>query len=201
MKIVVTIDIETSAPLPEGLIGDIRRETMAISRQVQDALDRIRETTSIVKAVMESEKVQTAQIATLTEKVTELQSKLDSGGQISADDLSGIAELTSDIDLVNAQLRTAVPANTVADPAANTGGGIGSALGGASAGGANQLRSPGSPEQGGQPEPNDPGREVNNATQGSGEQSVQEAEAERQRQQSGGAGNPQPEPLPGTGAA
>jgi len=203
MKIIVTIEIETAAPLPDEVLGAIRSETAMISQKVQETLDRIRETKSIVQAVMESEKVQTEQIATLTQKVTDLQGKIDAGQTVNQDDLAALAEIASDIDNVNAQLRTAIPKNTVADPNANMGGagaGLGSQGGTApSMGGGNEpARRPGSSQEGGQREPNEPGRELNNATQGSGEQSVQEAEAERARQQSGGG--EKPKPLPGTGA-
>lgn len=90
------------------------RETidMTISPQIQKAIDGIRQTQDLVKAVADADKVQTEQIGTLTAKVAELQAKLDAGTAISAEDLAGIAEITSDIDMVNAQLKTAIPANT-----------------------------------------------------------------------------------------
>jgi hypothetical protein len=90
------------------------RETidMTISPQIQKAIDGIRQTQDLVKAVADADKVQTEQIGTLTAKVAELQAKLDAGAAISAEDLAGIAEITSDIDMVNAQLKTAIPANT-----------------------------------------------------------------------------------------
>lgn len=85
---------------------------MTISPQIQKAIDGIRQTQDLVKAVADADKVQTEQIGTLTSKVAELQAKLDAGAAISAEDLAGIAEITSDIDMVNAQLKTAIPENT-----------------------------------------------------------------------------------------
>lgn len=85
---------------------------MAISKQVQDALDRIHQTQSLVQSVKQASDLQGQQISTLTGKVTELQAKVDGGGQIGADDLAALSEITSDIDTVNAQLQSAIPANT-----------------------------------------------------------------------------------------
>lgn len=91
----------------------IIRETLdMISPKIQDALDRIRNTQSLVASVKQASDVQNGQIATLTTKVADLQAKIDAGSPISADDMAGLAEITSDIDLVNAQLQSAIPANT-----------------------------------------------------------------------------------------
>lgn len=91
----------------------IIRETLdMISPKIQDALDRIRNTQSLVASVKQASDVQNGQIATLTAKVADLQAKIDAGSPISADDMAGLAEITSDIDLVNAQLQSAIPANT-----------------------------------------------------------------------------------------
>lgn len=87
---------------------------MAITKQVQDALDRIHQTQSLVQSVKQASDLQTSQIATLTGKVSDLQAKLDAGGTIGPDDLGALSEISSDIDTVNAQLQSAIPANTQA---------------------------------------------------------------------------------------
>jgi hypothetical protein len=83
-----------------------------ITPQIQDALDRIRQTQTLAHSISQALQLQSTQIGTLTDKVTELQNKLDQGGTISADDLAAVAEISGDIDTVNAELQSAVPANT-----------------------------------------------------------------------------------------
>lgn len=85
---------------------------MAITKQVQDALDRIHQTQSLVVSVKQGSDLQNQQIATLNGKITDLQAKLDAGGTIGPDDLGALSEISSDIDTVNTQLQSAIPANT-----------------------------------------------------------------------------------------
>jgi hypothetical protein len=92
---------------------DFQWETIAmITPQIQDALDRIRQTQSLAHASVQALVLQSTQIGTLTDKVAELQAKVDAGGTISAEDLAAVAEISSDIDSTNAELQSAVPANT-----------------------------------------------------------------------------------------
>lgn len=95
------------------IISTLEQNHMAISKQVQDALDRIHQTQSLVQSVKLASDVQGQQISTLTDKVTELQAKIDGGAQIGPDDLAALSEIASDIDTVNAQLQSAIPANTI----------------------------------------------------------------------------------------
>lgn len=92
-------------------LAHIREDAMTISAQVQAALDGIRKTQSLMASFKASSALQSQQIATLTDKVTELQAKLDAGGTIGPDDVSALAEITSDIDQVNTDILSAVPAN------------------------------------------------------------------------------------------
>lgn len=103
------------------IIQFLKEQHMTITPQVLDALTRIRQTQSLVQSVKQASDLQTAQIGTLTDKVTELQAKLDAGGTIGPDDLGALSEISSDIDTVNAQLQSAIPANTSAGGAVNTG--------------------------------------------------------------------------------
>lgn len=110
-----------------------------ISEKIQTALDRIRQTQSLVQSVKQASDLQTSQIATLTGKVSDLQSKLDAGGTIGPDDLGALSEISSDIDTVNAQLQSAILANTQAIGSgiaanSNTADGAANASGGASQG-------------------------------------------------------------------
>lgn len=95
----------------------IREIRTMITPQIQDALDRIRQTQSLVHSVKQASDLQTAKIGELTAKVTELQAKVDAGGAITSDDLSAVAEIASDADQINAELQSAIPANTGPGPA------------------------------------------------------------------------------------
>lgn len=127
------------------IIAFLKESNMAITKQVQDALDRIHQTQSLVQSVKQASDLQGQQIGTLTQKVTELQAKIDGGGQIGPDDLAALSEITSDIDTVNAQLQSAIPANTQASS-----GGVGAQSGSASTDPANPNNSTGSAPQGDQ---------------------------------------------------
>lgn len=98
------------------------RETLAmtITPQIQDALDRVRNLQSVAHASAEGLKLLSSQVGSLTDKVAELQAKLDAGGTIGSDDLAAVAEIASDTDLTVAELQSAIPANTNGQP--STGG-------------------------------------------------------------------------------
>lgn len=99
------------------------RETleMTISPKIQEALDRIRQTQDIAKSVVDANKLLADQNGKLSAKVAELQGKLDAGGTISAEDLDAVTEIISDTDMVNAQLKTAIPESTSVEPNAGSG--------------------------------------------------------------------------------
>lgn len=94
------------------IITYLKESHMAVTKQIQDALDRIRQTQSLVASVKQGSDLQDPQIATLNGKITDLQAKLDAGGTIGPDDLGALSEISSDIDTVNTQLQSAIPANT-----------------------------------------------------------------------------------------
>lgn len=93
-------------------LAHLGRLTVAVTAKLQDALDRIRQTQSLTKSVIAGLALQGGQITDLQKSVRDLQQKLLDGTAISGDDLAAIAEITSDIDQVNADLRSAIPANT-----------------------------------------------------------------------------------------
>lgn len=95
----------------ENELAHFGRLTVGITAKVQAALDGIRQTQSIVIAVRDGIALQGDQIKNLQQAVLDAQKKAEEG-KIGPDDLAAIAEITSDIDQVNADLRTAIPANT-----------------------------------------------------------------------------------------
>lgn len=78
---------------------------MAISTAVQQALDGIRQTQSLVKSVEDGLAVQKQMIA-------DLQAQIAAGATIGPDDLAALAETNTDIADVNASLTKDIPANT-----------------------------------------------------------------------------------------
>lgn len=157
------------------------RETleMTISPKVQDALDRIRSTQSLVVSVKDGIGVLNTQNATLQATVADLQKKLDAGETIGADDLAGLAEITSDIDQVNAQLQSAIPANTPGVDASGKSSGSG-ASGAESGSPTGQALDPnGVAASGGNPQtdPSNPGS-ASGAEPTADEQAQQKADAE-----------------------
>ncbi len=85
---------------------------MAVSAEIQSALDGIRQTQSLVKSVEAGLVVQTKMIADQSALIVELQAKIDSGKKLSADDLAALAETNADIAEVNTSLQADIPANT-----------------------------------------------------------------------------------------
>lgn len=142
-------------PELEGLLVSIIKGNAMISKQVQDALDRIHATQSLVGSVKAGLDLQSGQIATLTQAVSDLQAKLDAGGTLGADDIAGLTEISNDIDTVNAQLQSAVPANTGGNPG-STGSGVGSSGGTTSSGSTSSSGDAGNVTSGGSAQSGDP---------------------------------------------
>lgn len=90
-----------------------RNMLMTLSANVQKLVDEIRENSDLVKSLKAGSDLQTKQIADLQTTVASLQ-----GNQASAEDVAAIAEQVSALAETNDSLKTAVPANTPADPAA-----------------------------------------------------------------------------------
>lgn len=93
-----------------------RKLLMALTKEVQDLVDAVTANTSVTKSVEAAIGVQSGQITTLSDKVAELQAKLDAGGTINAEDLAAIKAQTEVITETNTELAAAIPANT---PSAN----------------------------------------------------------------------------------
>lgn len=90
---------------------------MAVSAEVQTALDGIRQTQSLVKSVEAGLAVQTQMIADQGKQIADLQAQIAAGGTLSADDLAALAETNKDIADVNTSLQADIPANIVTPPA------------------------------------------------------------------------------------
>ncbi len=89
---------------------------MAISAQVQTALDGIRQTQSLVKSVEDGLAVQKQMLADQAKQIADLQAQIAAGGQLSADDIAALAETNADIAAVNTSLQNDIPANTTPAP-------------------------------------------------------------------------------------
>lgn len=85
---------------------------MSVSAQVQQALDGIRQTQSLVKSVEDGQAVMKQMIADQGAQIAALQAQVAAGNQLSADDLAALAETNADIAAVNTSLTADVPANT-----------------------------------------------------------------------------------------
>lgn len=85
---------------------------MAISTAVQQALDGIRQTQSLVKSVEDGLAVQKQMIADQGKQIADLQAQIAAGATIGPDDLAALAETNTDIADVNASLTKDIPANT-----------------------------------------------------------------------------------------
>lgn len=84
---------------------------MAISTAVQQALDGIRQTQSLVKSVEDGLAVQKQMIADQGKQIADLQAQIAAGATIGPDDLAALAETNTDIADVNASLTKDIPAN------------------------------------------------------------------------------------------
>lgn len=91
---------------------------MAISTAVQQALDGIRQTQSLVKSVEDGLAVQKQMIADQGKQIADLQAQIAAGAMIGPDDLAALAETNTDIADVNASLTKDIPANTSTGTAA-----------------------------------------------------------------------------------
>jgi len=95
---------------------------MAVSAEIQTALDGIRQTQSILKSLEAGLAVQTKMLADQGAQIADLQAQVAAGRVMSADDLAALAETNADIASVNTSLQADIPANTGAagaGPAAN----------------------------------------------------------------------------------
>lgn len=89
---------------------------MAISTAVQQALDGIRQTQSLVKSVEDGLAVQKQMIADQGKQIADLQAQIAAGAMIGPDDLAALAETNTDIADVNASLTKDIPSNTGSAP-------------------------------------------------------------------------------------
>lgn len=91
-----------------GLVLGNTENIMAVSQEVQDALDLVRQTKSLVASVDAGIKVNNTLITDLQAQIAALQA----GQVLSADDKAALAETAQDLKDVNAQLATDIPAGT-----------------------------------------------------------------------------------------
>lgn len=89
---------------------------MTVSAQVQTALDGIRQTQSLVKAVGDGLALQSKMIADQSAQIADLQAQIAAGATLGADDLAALAETNADIADVNTSLQSDIPANVPAPP-------------------------------------------------------------------------------------
>ena len=85
---------------------------MTVSAQVQQALDGIRQTQSLLKSVEDGLAVQKQMIADQGKQIADLQAQVAAGATLGADDLAALAETNADIAQVNTSLASDIPANT-----------------------------------------------------------------------------------------
>lgn len=90
----------------------IKEGQMAVTQQVQSALDGIRQTKSLVKSVEDGMAVQKQMISDQGKQIADLQAQIAAGATIGADDLGALAETNQDILDVNTSLTNDIPANT-----------------------------------------------------------------------------------------
>jgi len=81
---------------------------MTVSQEVQDALDLVRTTKSLVQSVDAGIKVNNTLIVDLQAQIAALQA----GQVLSADDKAALAETAQDLKDVNTQLASDIPAGT-----------------------------------------------------------------------------------------
>ena len=89
---------------------------MSVSTAVQQALDGIRQTQSLVKSVEDGLAVQKQMIADQGKQIADLQAQIAAGATIGPDDLAALAETNTDIADVNASLTKDIPANATPGP-------------------------------------------------------------------------------------
>lgn len=92
------------------IITFIKEANMALSKEVQQILDRARQNSSLVQSV-------DLGMQALSKQVSDLQAQVSAipvGGSISQEDKDALAEATSQLDLSIATLQKDIPANTSA---------------------------------------------------------------------------------------
>ncbi len=94
-----------------GLVQAQGKILMAVSSEVQSALDKVTETVSLEKSVVAGLAAQATQITALNATIAQLQATIDAGGTLSADDIAALATVGQDLDTVNTALQTSIPAN------------------------------------------------------------------------------------------
>jgi hypothetical protein len=90
----------------------LEREIMAVSAQVQQILDGVRQNQSLLSSVEDGLAAQATLIQNQTVQIAALEAKLANGTNISADDLAALAEINTDVSDVNTRLKADIPANT-----------------------------------------------------------------------------------------
>ena len=98
-------------------LAAIREDQMTVSKQVQDNLDAVRQTQSLVKSVEAGLAVQNQMISDQGKQIADLQAQLAAGQSLNADDIAALAETNQDILDVNTSLTKDIPANTQPTPA------------------------------------------------------------------------------------
>ena len=91
-----------------GLLLANTESLMTVSQEVQDALDLVRTTKSLVQSVDAGIKVNNTLIVDLQAQIAALQA----GQVLSADDKAALAETAQDLKDVNTQLASDIPAGT-----------------------------------------------------------------------------------------
>lgn len=92
----------------------LEKQIMAISSEVQTALDKIRQTQSLVASVDAGLKLQSQQIADLKAQIA----ALPTATPLSDEDKAALVEAGNDLDAINAKLQADIPANATVTPAA-----------------------------------------------------------------------------------
>ncbi|HVM96156.1 MAG TPA: hypothetical protein VMT89_07190 [Candidatus Acidoferrales bacterium] len=102
---------EYELKLLESILNKLER-LMALAPEVQSLVDAVTANTNAVAAAVQGLQAEASQITALQAQVTDLQNKLNGGAPIDAADLAAIVQATQTLSATNAQLQTAVPANT-----------------------------------------------------------------------------------------
>ena len=98
----------------ESIQANIERKLHMLDPVVQKMVDDIAANANLAQAALDALKAESAQIATLTQQVADLQSQLASGTPISAENLTALQGALAQLDETNTKLQPAVPANTPA---------------------------------------------------------------------------------------
>ena len=95
---------------------------MTVSKAIQDNLDAIHQTQSLVKSVGDGLALQSKMIADQGKQIADLQAQLAAGATLSTDDVAALVETNADIAAVNISLAADIPANTVTPPTSGVAG-------------------------------------------------------------------------------